>query len=101
IEIALAKRSERRQRPVQDEHPYLGAGVARGECLAVGPDAVYRIAGAREVLREDEDLHARGMMIGAATARLIPGISWPACGDRCSSPFRLSTTARGATWSAA
>ncbi len=51
------RRRERRDRAVEDEHPHVGAGVARGERLAVGPDAEDGVGGAGVVLRDDRDLH--------------------------------------------
>jgi hypothetical protein len=42
---------------MEDEHPDVGSGVARGEGLAVRPDAEDGIGRPRVVLRDDGDLH--------------------------------------------
>ncbi len=63
--IAAGERRLRRHRPVEDEHADLGARVARGERLAVGPDAEHRIGGARVVLGDDGDLHAAAPVAAA------------------------------------
>ncbi len=56
--IAVAQAPGGRDRPVQDDDVDVGAGVARGERLAVRPDAEHRVVGARVELRDDADLHA-------------------------------------------
>ena len=43
--------------PVQHEHAHVGAGVARGQRLAVGPDAQHRVVCARIELADDRHLH--------------------------------------------
>jgi hypothetical protein len=44
---------------MQDQHPYLGPGVAGGQSLAVRPHTEHRIALARVELGYDRDLHQR------------------------------------------
>ena len=56
---AVRERGARRDQAVQDEHAHLRAGVARGERLAVRPDAQHRVALARVELGYDGDLRAR------------------------------------------
>ena len=48
---------ERRQRPVQHEHPHVGPGIARGHRLAVGPHAQGWVRGPRVVLGDDQGPH--------------------------------------------
>ena len=43
--------------PVEHEHADVGAGVARGERLAVRPHAEHRVRGARVVLGDDGHAH--------------------------------------------
>ena len=50
-------RGPRRDRAVQHEHAHVGAGVARGQRLAVGPHAEHRVVGARIELADDRHLH--------------------------------------------
>ena len=54
---AVAQRGAAAARAVQDEHAHVGAGVARGDRLAVRPDAEHRVGGARIELGDDRDLH--------------------------------------------
>ena len=58
LRLPLAQRRLRGHRAVQDEHPHVGAGVARGQRLAVRPDAEHRVGGARVVLGDDDHAHA-------------------------------------------
>ena len=46
---------------MEDEHADVGAGVARGERLAVGPHAEHGVRGARVVLGDDG--HAHGVEV--------------------------------------
>ena len=39
----LCASAPRRERAVRDEHAHVGAGVARGDRLAVRPDAQHRV----------------------------------------------------------
>ena len=52
-----ARVGPRRQRAVQHEHAHVGAGVARGDRLAVRPEPEHRVRRARIELRDDGDLH--------------------------------------------
>ena len=58
-DVGRADRRQRRHRPVQHEHPHVGPGVARGERLAVRPDATDGVAGAGVVLGDDQRLHVQ------------------------------------------
>ncbi len=57
---------------MEDEHAHVRAGVARGERLAVRPDAEHRVGGPRVVLGDDGDAH------GHASRRAA---TWPTRGD--------------------
>ena len=57
LHVTRAERGLRRHRPVQDEDLDVRTRVARGERLAVRPDAERRIRPARVVLGDDRDLH--------------------------------------------
>ena len=72
--VAL-QRGPRRDRAVQDEHAHVGAGVARGERLAVRPDAEDGIGRARVVLGDDGDLHrvVSVASVSAASVRVTYG----------------------------
>ena len=76
---AAAQRGPRRDRAVQHEHAHVGAGVARGERLAVRPDAEHRVGGARVVLGDDGDAHGHSALhaasVSAASARVTYGRS--------------------------
>ena len=50
-------RGPRGNGPVQHEHAHVGAGVARRQRLAVGPDAEHRVVCARIELADDRHLH--------------------------------------------
>ena len=69
--VAL-QRGPRGDRAVQDEHAHLGARVARGERLAVRPDAQDGIGRPRVVLGDDGDLHrvVSVASVSAASARV-------------------------------
>ena len=87
--LARAQRRLRRHRAVQDEHAHVGPGVARGERLAVRPDAEHRVGGARVVLGDDRDAHL--------ATRLLDGSGSPArrrCAPRRARP-RGSRPRRG------
>ena len=55
------QRRPARHRPVEHEHAHVGAGVARGERLAVRPHAEHGVRGARVVLGDDG--HAHGVEV--------------------------------------
>ena len=52
---------------MQHEHAHLGARVARGERLAVRPDAEDGVGGPRVVLGDDGDLHDHASSTWAAS----------------------------------
>ena len=56
-----AGRRDRRDRPAHRQHAHLGAGVARRQRLAVGPDAEHRIGRRGVPLGHDGDAHGSGL----------------------------------------
>ncbi len=53
------ERGARGNQPVQHDHANLRSSVARGQRLAMSPNAQHRVALARVELRDDDDLHQR------------------------------------------
>ena len=91
--VAAAQRRARRDRAVQHEHAHVGAGVARGERLAVRPDAEHRVGGARVVLGDDGDAHhAASACAASVSSGLRRGVTYGRLGEERRAPRRRAAS---------
>ena len=61
---------------MQHEHAHLRAGVARGERLAVRPDAEHRVGRARVVLGDDGDAHGHSSRQAVSTSAACSRVTY-------------------------